>query len=34
MVHKILEDIKIVLEIITLVVALLTLRKKDNNKNG
>lgn len=34
MVHKILEDIKTALEIITLVVALLTLRKKDKNKNG
>lgn len=34
MVHRILEDIKTALEIITLVVALLTLRKKDNNKNG
>lgn len=33
MVHKILEDIKIVLEIITLAVALKKLRKKDKDKN-
>lgn len=31
---KILEDIKTVLEIITLAVALTKLRKKDKNKNG
>lgn len=33
MVHRVLEDIKIVLEIITLAVALTKLRKKDKDKN-